>query len=114
MKRPAFSGDWPIPKRIDLPGMRVRVRVVPPGESSVASKFDGVFMYDVEKSSAVILVDGSLPLEVQRYVVLHELLHAANEAADVALEHFPDLVMPKSVAVARGLIEAPKAPETAP
>lgn len=107
MKRPTFAGDFEIPKRVELPGLRLRVKVVPPDEAATsvfAGHADGAFLYNITKGTAVVLVDGRLPLPVQRYVLLHELLHAANDAMDIALEEFPDHVMPKSVARSRGLM----------
>lgn len=105
MKLPAFTGDWLIPKRVKLPGMRVRVKVVPPAGCSVfANQCDGLFTYSVSKGTAVVLIDGRLPLPVQRYVLLHELLHAMHELIDIGLEEFPESVMTKSSARSRGLM----------
>jgi hypothetical protein len=112
VRRPTFTGDWQIKKRYDLPGISLRVKVVPPDEAAksvFAEHADGAFVYNVAKDTAVVLIDGRLPLAVQRYVLLHEVLHAANEAMDIGLEEYPDHVMPKSVARLRGLIPSEEA-----
>lgn len=92
MKRRTWSGDWPIPKRILLPGCRVRVKVVPPEEMKVLNGCDGAALYSHEKQSCVILIDGSLPIEVQRYTLIHELDHVLNELRDIMLEHYDEHV----------------------
>lgn len=89
--RPAFSGDWPIPSRITIPGLTAKVRL------EENKRFDGNFEYVFDAQRAIFKVDMRLPLEVQRYVLLHELLHAVHETIDVMLEKYPDLVMTKSM-----------------
>jgi hypothetical protein len=91
-RRPTFTGDWPIPKRILLPGVRVRVKVVPPGERAVLNGCDGASVYSHEKDTCTILIDGALPLPIQRYTLLHELEHVTNELRDVMLEHYAEHV----------------------
>jgi hypothetical protein len=100
VKLPTWSGDWAIPKRIVLPGCRVRVRVVPPGERAALNGCDGVTLYspDDDKQTCAILIDGTLPLPVQRYVLLHELGHVHNEHLDIMLEHYPQFVQTKWMA----------------
>ena len=101
MKRPAFVGAFDIPKVVPLPGCRTRVRIVPADEAAVLHDCDGLHTYNYDKQTSVILIDGRLPIEVQRYVLLHELLHAVHEALDVLLEHAPTDVSTKSMAAMR-------------
>jgi len=67
----------------------VRVRVVPPEDYVYLHGNDGLWVYGLEDNSATILIDGRLPLEVQRYTLLHELLHAMNDLIDQMLEKEP-------------------------
>ena len=92
MKKPVWSGDWPIPARIHLPGCRVRVKVVSPGDRKVLNGCDGATVYSHEKDTCVVLIDGSLPLELQRGTLVHELGHVVVELRDIMLEHFPTQV----------------------
>lgn len=98
IKYPVWTGDWKIPKRIMLPGVRVRVKVVPPDEAEVLNGCDGLFVYDHGKGFAVLMVDGSLSLAAQRYTICHELQHVVTELLDIMLEKFPGDVHPKSFA----------------
>lgn len=91
MSKPAFSGDWAIPSRITIPGLTAKVRLE---ENDL---FDGNFVYAFEPQMALFKVDVRLPIEVQRYVLLHELLHAVHEDLDVMLEKFPQFVMTKAM-----------------
>ena len=95
-KRPVWSGDWKIPKYIVLPGVRVRVKIIPPDEAEVLNGCDGLFVYDQGKGFAVLMIDGSLSLPAQRYALCHELQHAAIELLDIMIENFPNDVRPKS------------------
>lgn len=88
MKRPTWSGDWPIRKIYTLPGVRVRVKVVAPGERKILNGCDGATVYSHEKDTCAILIDGSLPIELQRGTLIHEIGHVAVELRDVMLEHF--------------------------
>lgn len=95
MKRPAWYGDWPVPKAVHLPGVRVRVRQLP--ETDMLEKYGtrfGCFSYDVPKQLAVVILNGDLPLEVQRYTLLHELQHALVDVLDQMVEKFPESVQP--------------------
>lgn len=103
MRKPTWTGDWEIPKRVLLPGCRVRVRVLTGEDQKLLSGCDGVTTYSHEKDACVILLDGDLPLAVQRYVFIHELRHVINEYHDIMLEHFLPTVHPKSV---HGLVAA--------
>ena len=92
---PRWSGTFDIPKRITLPGLTIRVRVVDPAERAMDA--DALWLYNVEQQTAVILIDGRLPLEVQRYSLIHELQHALVDLLDVMVEHFRTDVQPKRV-----------------
>jgi len=97
VKKPTWAGDWPIPRRVILPGCRIKVRVLNPEDRKALSDCYGVTIYSHEKDACAILIDGSLPLPVQRYVFIHELRHVINEYHDIMLEHYLPLVHPKSV-----------------
>ena len=84
-----WTGDWAIPRHIKLPGCRVKVRLV---ESSVLEGCEGAAVYSHAKDECVILVDKTLPLATQRYVMLHELQHVMVEVVDIMLEHYPEHV----------------------
>lgn len=84
-----WHGDWKIPKRIHLPGVTVYVRPLPKDRQD---EFDGMWVYSVERDEAYLFIDTRLPIEVQRYIVLHELQHAAVELVDAMIEKFPDHV----------------------
>ena len=92
---PRWSGTFAIPKRITLPGLTIRVRIVDPAERVMDA--DALWLYNVEQQTAVILIDGRLPLEVQRYSLIHELQHALVDLLDVMVEHFRADVQPKRV-----------------
>lgn len=87
-----WHGDWKIPKRIHLPGVTVYVRPLPKERQD---EFDGMWVYSVEKDEAYLFIDTSLPIESQRYVILHELQHAAIELVDAMIEKFPEHVRTK-------------------
>ena len=95
-KKSVWTGDWPIPRRISLPGLHVRVKLVPQDEVEVLNGCDGMWLYDHGKGSAVILIDGSLSLTIQRYTLCHELQHVVTDLLDVMIEKFPGQVHPKS------------------
>lgn len=106
-KRPTWSGDWPIPKVVRLPGCRARVKLVPGGPGGLS----GAWVYDQPEGKATIFINADLPLPVQRYVLLHELQHALVELVDVGLEEFPADVMTKYAAQQAGLLAPPAPPE---
>lgn len=95
-KKLIWFGDWAIPKRINLPGLRVRIKIVPQDEVEVLNGCDGLWLYDHGKGSAVMMIDGSLSLPVQRYVVCHELQHIMTDLLDIMVEKFSGQVHPKS------------------
>lgn len=95
-KRKRWKLDFDIPKSINLPGVRIAVKLEAPSEDSRAANNHGMWLYDLDKDRAAIIIDKEVPIEVQRYVLLHELLHAVHEALDLALEEFPQYVHPKS------------------
>ena len=94
-----WTGDWPIPKTIHLPGVVFQVLVV--GEKDdrgILRKCDGFTHYSFDEDACRIVIDGMLPLPVQRYVLIHELRHVDNELQDIMLEHFPQHVQTKHMA----------------
>ena len=96
----AFSSDWPIPAYVSLPGCRVRVvvrEIDPKGP-------DGFWSYDTDKGKAQVSIRAGLPLSVQRYVLLHELLHTVHEIIDICLEEHPHNVSTKNMAERDGLM----------
>jgi hypothetical protein len=114
MKRPTWSGDWPIPRVVPLPGMRVRVRVVPPEKCPY--KY-GAFVYvepTGEHPHATVLINGQWPIEMQRYILWHELVHAVNDGIDQMVEKFPDHVQTHSMATMAGLKAAEASAALAP
>lgn len=94
--RPAWAGNWKIPTWVNLPGLRVRVKVVPPDEAEVLGGTDGLWLYDYEKGSAVVMIDGTHSVPVQRYILCHELQHVLVDYLDVMLEKFPGQIHTKS------------------
>ena len=88
-QRQTWTGDWRIPKTVVLPGVRVQVRVVTEADRGVLQECDGLAIYSYDQQTCVILIDGRLPLPVQRYTLLHELEHVQNELRDIMLENFP-------------------------
>ena len=104
MKRKAWNGEFEIPKRLDFPGVKIKVRIVPEAESAILHENDGVWFYNHDKQSASILIDGRLPLAVQRYTLIHECQHAFSEMLDVFLEFYLDNVMPCISSKLKGLI----------
>lgn len=90
-----WHGNWKIPKRIKLPGVTVHIRPIPKEQEA---DYDGMWVYSDSQDKAYIYLDTSLPIEVQRYVILHELQHAAIELVDVMIEKYPDHVRTKHMA----------------
>ena len=91
--KPRWDFNWPIPKYVQLPGARVKVQVGPRKFNS-----DGAWVYDVPGNQALIVIDEKLPLEVQRYTLLHELQHAMVDVLDQGVERFPEYVKTKLAA----------------
>ena len=87
--------DKPIPKSVRLFGVRVAVRVLVGEDRKRLNGCDSVWVYSHQDGVAAILIDGELPLEVQRYCLAHEQEHAAIEVVDIALEKCPHLVQTK-------------------
>jgi len=94
LKRRRWNYDFPIPASVALPGCRVRVALADPNASSIAANTHGLWLYDVDEDKAAIVISKDAPIEVQRYVLLHELLHAIHEILDVGISEFPELVRP--------------------
>lgn len=94
-KKPVWVGAFDIPKVIRLPGLVIRVRIVDPVERVMEN--DALWLYNAEQQTAVILIDGQLPIEVQRYSLIHELQHALVDLLDVMVEHYRADVQPKRV-----------------
>ena len=92
--RAGWSGSWPLPRSVQLPGCRVRVLLWPPDKLPLGGTTHGLYVYDVEKDIAAIYIDKTAPLPVQRYILIHELDHALNELRDVMLEYHLDQVHP--------------------
>ena len=114
MKTSVWKGDWPIPKRITLPGLRVRVKIVPQDEVEVLNGCDGMWLYAHGKKSAVLMLDGSLPVPIQRYTVCHELQHIVTDLLDVMVEKFPYDVHPKAYGLLDVIGDAQSNRETTP
>ena len=72
----------------------MRVVQADPNESSIAANTHGLWLYDVDEDKATIVISKDAPIAGQRYVLLHELLHAIHEVLDVGISEFPDLVQP--------------------
>ena len=94
-RKPVWTGAFDIPNVVRLPGLTIRVRVVDPAERVMEN--DALWLYNVEQQTAVILIDGQLPIEVQRYSLIHELQHALVDLLDVMVEHYRASVQPKRV-----------------
>jgi hypothetical protein len=106
MKSPVWSGDWPIPKTIRLPGLRLRIKVLSPEEAEERGCTYGIWSYGTPNSEhpyATIFLNGALPLAVQRYTIWHELIHAVNDGLDQMIEKFPEHVQTHSMATLAAL-----------
>lgn len=64
-----------IPKQIVLPGLVVHV-VLAPRDSPELEGDKGAWQYETEAGRGMIYLAQELPVEEQRYVLLHELQHA--------------------------------------
>ena len=103
-KHRKWQGAFLIPKAIRLPGLTIKVKMGTPEELMSMGKPDGAWLYDLEDEMAVILLDASIPIEVQRYTLLHELQHAVIELVDIMLENYPQDVRTRSMLPATGEI----------
>jgi Zn-dependent peptidase ImmA (M78 family) len=79
-----------IPKTIRLPGVVVRVFVVPPSE--LDDDCDACWMYDEGKP--VIRISASLGIKRKRYLLYHELQHAIHDILHTALQDNENEVAP--------------------
>jgi hypothetical protein len=95
--KPVWSGDWPIPKVVLQPGLRIRVRLKPEAWLVEKGYKYGIWVYD-HPNTATIYINQDQPIEVQRYILYHELGHAVHEAIDIMLEKFPEHVQTISMA----------------
>lgn len=79
-----------IPKQVVLPGLVVQVRLwmrhTPELEGDAAA-----WQYDGD-GKAIIYIVADLPIEVQRYLVIHELGHVMWDYMHVALISHPDVI----------------------
>ena len=73
-----------IPKQVVLPGLVVQVRTAPTKEIEGNT---GLWLYN-EDGTALILLNASKSLAVQRYTLLHELQHVMTDYVDQALERY--------------------------
>jgi Zn-dependent peptidase ImmA (M78 family) len=95
-RRPRWDADFVIPKSVPIPGCRIGVSGV--NDSGEPNTVDGAWVYSASQDKARIFIDSSLPLPVQRYTLLHELIHALNDILDQMIEHHPDLVQTRYMA----------------
>lgn len=107
VKKPVWYGDWPIPKKIELPGVTIRIKLLNAKDCEAMGAGYGVWMYKPPitdpNPDAVIYINSDIPIAAQRYVLVHELQHAVMELVDVMLEKFPENVMTGfMVAMAQG------------
>lgn len=86
----AWSGDWLIPKRVVLPGLRIRVRILP-REGAPLFGQDASWVYFVGGGAQISIAD-DMPLARQRYSLIHEMQHAMVELVDRMIEDFPQHV----------------------
>ena len=97
MKRVVWKGDWPIPKTVKLPGLLIKVVVVPADEARLREMPYGIWVYEHASQHAEIHINGAHPLPLQRYILWHELQHAVIEAVDVMIEKYPNDVATASM-----------------
>lgn len=71
-----------IPEFIDLPGVTIEVQVTE--RKYMTGDADGYWTYT--SSGGLIRIAADLPIRRQRYILLHELLHAINDMMHVALQ----------------------------
>lgn len=94
VKKKRWNLEFDIPKSIKLPGVTIQVKCVSPSEEDKVDNNHGMWQYNVDTDRAVIYVDKDAPIEHQRYVLLHELLHAIHELLDVGICEYPEFVQP--------------------
>ena len=99
-----YNFNFQLPRSVVLPGVRITVKYTDLSDTGE----DGIWVYSHAEGTATILIDASLPLPVQRYVLLHELGHAMLELVDIGLEHAADQVQTKSMAILAGRRKIPK------
>jgi Zn-dependent peptidase ImmA (M78 family) len=77
-----------IPDVIELPGVTIEVQVTE--RKYMTGDADGYWSYT--NCGGLIRIAADLPIRRQRYILLHELLHAINDVMHVGLqEHHPVL-----------------------
>jgi Zn-dependent peptidase ImmA (M78 family) len=76
-----------IPEQVILPGLVVTVRQVAPSALDLGGG-TGAWIYN-EEGMAVILLNKSKSLAVQRYTLLHELQHVMVDYLDQSIERYP-------------------------
>lgn len=81
-----------IPKQVVLPGLVVRVRLTEPGTPDEFGSVLGESQADWEDRTAVIRIDRTLPIEEQRYSLLHELHHVIVDYLHCAMKFHPKIV----------------------
>lgn len=79
--------EFDIKRSYTFCGIRIRVHVVSDAEMTRRGYGHGGWFYDMEKGVARIFLNETNPLELQRYTLLHEGLHAVHDILDQALEH---------------------------
>ena len=79
-----------IPKTIRLPGVIIKVLVVPPSE--LEADCDAAWYYD--DAGPVIRISSALGIKRQRYLLYHELQHAVHDILHTALQDHKGEVAP--------------------
>lgn len=79
-----------IPKTIRLPGVVVKVLIVPPSE--LEDDCDAAWYYD--EGGPVIRISSALGIKRQRYLLYHELQHAVHDILHTALQDHKGEVAP--------------------
>lgn len=79
-----------IPKVVKLPGVLIKVLVVPPSE--LESDCDAGWYYD--QGLPVIRISSALGIKRQRYLLYHELQHAIHDILHTALQDHGKEVAP--------------------
>lgn len=71
-----------IPDVIDLPGVTIEVQVTE--RKYMTGGVDGYFTYT--RSGWLIRIASDLTIRRQRYILLHELMHAMNDVMHMSLQ----------------------------
>lgn len=79
-----------IPKTVRLPGVVIKVLVVPP--SALDSDCDAGWYYD--EGVPVIRISSAIGIKRQRYLLYHELQHAIHDILHTALQDHQGQVAP--------------------